>query len=109
MLTGKTLNYVSLLNSLVKGWVAEYKFHPTRRWRADFANPTLKIIIEIEGGVFKGIGGGHNRGAGYRKDLEKYNAATILGYRLLRYLPEQMKSGKFVTDLMQILDSERMC
>lgn len=63
--------------------VAEYRFHPTRQWRFDFAFPDEKLAIELEGAVF--TRGRHTRGSGYIKDLEKYNAATELGWYLLRY------------------------
>jgi very-short-patch-repair endonuclease len=61
----------------------EYKFHPDRKWRFDFAFPDEKIAIEVEGGLF--TQGRHTRGRGYIQDMQKYNAATILGWRVLRY------------------------
>jgi hypothetical protein len=33
----------------------EHKFHPKRRWRIDYYLPTLRIGIEIEGGVWSGV------------------------------------------------------
>jgi hypothetical protein len=50
----------------------EYKFHPTRKWRVDFAFPALKIGVEVEGGIW--IAGRHSGDRGL-KDTEKYNAA----------------------------------
>ena len=32
--------------------IPEYKFHPLRRWRADYCWPIHKVIVEIEGGVW---------------------------------------------------------
>ena len=61
----------------------EVRFHPTRKWQFDFALPALKVAIEVEGGVFSG--GRHTRGAGYIKDCEKYNAATLMGWSVLRF------------------------
>jgi very-short-patch-repair endonuclease len=87
----------------------EYRFHSTRKWRADFAYPDLKLLIEIEGGFFARKGskrcpvcknlpsGRHLTGKGARADAEKYNSATLLGFRLLRFLPEQVKSGEALT------------
>jgi very-short-patch-repair endonuclease len=71
----------------------ELKFHPTRRWRFDAAWPHAKIAVEIDGGVFLPGGGRHSRGAGYRADCEKYAEAAILGWRVIRVLPEHVKSG----------------
>jgi len=61
---------------------AEYKFHNERRWRFDFAWPAVKVAVEIEGGIFSG--GRHTRGTGYEKDLEKYNTAITLGWKVYR-------------------------
>ncbi len=74
--------------------VREFIFHPTRRWRFDYAIPALKIAIEIDGGVW--INGRHNRASGYLKDLEKFNAAASLGWVVLKFTPsEQYKRGTF--------------
>ena len=68
--------------------VAEHRFHPTRLWRFDYAIPSHKIAIEVEGGAW--IDGRHNRASGFLKDMEKYNAAAVLGWRLLRVTPQQL-------------------
>ncbi|MFZ2937617.1 MAG: hypothetical protein WA066_02810 [Candidatus Omnitrophota bacterium] len=96
------IGYLGLLNGIVKGWQAEYRFHPTRRWKSDYANPKIKTIIEIEGGVF--TSGRHTRGTGFIKDCEKYNAASIAGWKILRYTPDQMRAGRFGVDILTILD-----
>ena len=64
-------------------WEREYKFHPRRRWRFDFAWPEHLVAVEIEGGIFNY--GRHNRPLGYQNDCEKYNAATVRGWRVLRF------------------------
>lgn len=63
----------------------EFRFHPTRQWRFDFAWPEFKVALECEGAVW--VRGRHTRGSGFVKDLEKYNTATALGWRLLRVQP----------------------
>jgi hypothetical protein len=63
-------------------WVEEHKFHPTRRWKFDFAWPHLMIAAEVEGGVF--IRGRHTTGKGFVADCEKYNEATALGWSVYR-------------------------
>lgn len=73
---------------------AELRFHPSRRWRFDWAWPDYAVALEVEGGAFLVGGGRHSRGAGFRKDTEKYAEATILGWRVLRVLPEQITNGQ---------------
>ena len=76
---------------------AEYRFHPVRRFRFDFAIPDLKIAIEIEGGIFAKARLGHSSGLGIKKDMEKYNIAALMGWKILRYMPEQ--TGECMRDL----------
>ncbi len=69
----------------------EFRFHETRRWRADFVWRDHFLLAEYEGGVYKN--GRHVRGSGYEDDCEKYNEATLLGYRLLRFTYNMIRSG----------------
>lgn len=72
--------------------VAEYRFEPKRRWRLDWAWPDRKVALEVEGGVW--IRGRHSRGAGMVKDMEKYNALAVAGWRLLRVTPQMVDNGE---------------
>ena len=81
--------------------VPEYRFHPKRKWRFDYAWPDYGIALEIEGGVWKR--GRHNRGAGYIKDMEKYNAATMQGWRIYRVTPKQITSEFVYRDLKKLI------
>jgi very-short-patch-repair endonuclease len=65
-------------------WKTEHRFHDVRRWRFDFACVEKKIAIEIDGGVWNY--GRHNRASGYIKDLEKFNNAVILDWKVLKYI-----------------------
>jgi very-short-patch-repair endonuclease len=70
----------------------EFRFHPVRRWRLDFAWPAHKLALEVEGGVF--VRGRHSRGVGYTADCEKGNALALLGWRVLRVTGAHIKSGQ---------------
>jgi hypothetical protein len=74
-----------------KGFVQEHKFSLERRWRMDYAHLGLLICIEIEGGVW--TMGGHTRPVGFLKNIEKYNAATLCGWAVLRITPQMVKDG----------------
>ena len=58
--------------------VREYKFHPVRRWRLDFAHVETLTAVEIDGGEFSG--GSHSRGVGMANDYEKRNCAIEMGF-----------------------------
>ena len=68
--------------------VKEYKFHPERRWRFDYAIPEYKIALEVEGGVW--TQGRHTRPQGFLGDVEKYNTATLMGWRVFRTTPTDL-------------------
>ena len=68
----------------------EYRF-TDRRWRFDFAWPDRLLAVEIEGGVW--TNGRHSRGAGFISDCEKYNAAALQGWMVLRFTGEHLHNG----------------
>lgn len=61
----------------------EYRFDEQRKWRFDFAFPALKIAVEYEGGIFMERSG-HNSHKGIQRDVEKYNRAQALGWKVIR-------------------------
>lgn len=79
----------------------EYKFHPKRKWRADFLITGTKILVEVEGGIWSG--GRHTRGKGYLGDMEKYNEAAMMGFTVLRFSTEQVKSGLAVQQIEKMI------
>jgi len=88
----------------------QFRFHPTRKWQFDFAWPTERVAVEIEGGSFgrpvvchqcnarvrarkrdgspgkfmMSAGGSHSREPRFTSDCEKYNAAIELGWVVVR-------------------------
>lgn len=69
----------------------EHRFHPVRRWRFDLAYPSKMVAVEFEGGLFSG--GAHVRGKHYESDLEKYNEACLLGWRVIRVSERHVRLG----------------
>jgi len=90
-------------------------------WRFDFAWSDKKVAVECEGGTYGkpvhchncgaavmrqtkggslalvyGAAGRHGRGAGYRGDVEKYNAASIrLGWRIIRVTTDMLRDDPY--------------
>ena len=69
--------------------VKEFKFH---------AVPEHKIALEVEGGVW--TGGRHTSPKGFLGDIEKYNTATLMGWRVFRTTPDDLYKKKTL-DLMK--------
>lgn len=70
--------------------VAEFQFHPSRKFRFDWAWKDQKLGLECQGGLFARLPGGHNRGAQIRKEHEKRNLAACVGWRILYCEPETL-------------------
>lgn len=80
----------------------EYRFSH-RRWRLDFAWPAYKVAAEVEGGTWSR--GRHSRGAGFERDCEKYNAAALLGWRVLRFTTGMVEDGRAAATLEELFKS----
>jgi len=88
-----------MLKLFGKPYVAEYSFHPERKWRFDFAIPEMKIGIEYNG--IMSAKSRHTTITGYSKDMEKINAAQKLGWVVLQYTPLNYKN--MLNDLNEII------
>lgn len=88
------------------GFKREYRFHPQRRWRADFAFPDEDppLLVEVEGGVYSR--GRHVRPKGFEDDAKKYAEATLLGYRVLRLTGKMVTSGEGLKLVQRALERE---
>ncbi len=71
-------------------WVPEYRFAPPRRFRFDRALPSVRVAVELDGGVWSR--GRHTRGAGYERDSEKANMATAAGWRVFHLTRSMLES-----------------
>lgn len=67
--------------------VKELQFHPDRKWRFDYAFPSRKVAIEIDGAIW--TFGRHNRPRGYLNDMEKLNTAASMGWLILRFSTDE--------------------
>lgn len=85
--------------------IREHRFHAVRRWRFDYAWPEQRVALEVEGGVW--TGGRHTRGAGFVGDLEKYNAAVVAGWRVVRVVPGKLCASATIGMLESLLVPER--
>ena len=80
----------------------EHVFHPERKWRADYLHRPSMTIIELEGGVYSK--GRHTRAGGFIEDCFKYNAATMLNYRLIR-IGTGMATAHYLQQIIDYLEA----
>jgi hypothetical protein len=59
------------------------------------------VAAEIDGAVW--VQGRHTRGRGFINDQEKTNEAQLLGWRVFRFVPDDLGSGKFLDVLDKAL------
>ena len=85
-------------------WEEEYVFLKGRRCRFDFAWPESKIAVEIEGGTF--VQGRHTTGVGFAKDCEKYNLATLAGWRVYRFPTGMVKDRSAIIFMHKVFLKE---
>jgi hypothetical protein len=87
----------------------EQRFDPVRKWRADYLWQRERVILEIDGGIYRGGAGGgtgrggHSTASGIVRDMEKSNAAQLAGFRYLRATPRDVTSGAIVALLKRAL------
>lgn len=84
--------YMQLSTTQLPKATREYQFASPRKWRFDIAWPAFHVALEIEGGAFSL--GAHVRGVHFLQDMEKYNAAALLGWRLFRVTPQHVNDGR---------------
>jgi len=69
----------------------EYEFFSERRWRSDIAVPSIRLLVECDGGMWAG---GHMRGAALERDYCKERTAQMLGWRFLRFTNREVLRGE---------------
>lgn len=84
--------------------IREFRFTPPRLYRFDFAWPSLGIALEAEGGIW--TRGGHTRGAAFADDADKYNLATIQGWRVFRVTERQIRDGSAFPLIQKFLTTD---
>lgn len=65
----------------------EYRWHPTRRFRADLAWVDRKFIVEVDGAV-------HRMKDKFARDIERHNLLIRAGYLYIRVTPAMVRSGE---------------
>ena len=86
-------------------WEREYRFHPIRKFRLDFAWPALRVAVECQGGIWNQ--GAHGRGSGIERDCEKLALAAALGWRVIPVAGTHIEAGVAVEWIRLALEWEK--
>lgn len=89
----------------------EFRFSPTRKYRADWRVTRYhgkdvrlrKVLIEFEGGLFSVGKRGHSSIAGILRDIAKINEAQLCGFIMIRVAPSDVVSGQAVQWIEQAI------
>lgn len=100
---GKSFIEYALIAKKVE-YVKEYKFDAVRRFRADYAVISMKLLIEYNGII--STKSRHTSITGYSRDMTKINLAQINGWKVLQYTPLTFKD--FVHDLNTLLETKNL-
>ena len=86
----------------------EYPFarEANRRFRADYCWVPEKVILEVNGGLWR-TKGAHNTGRALLRDYTKSNLAQRLGYVYLQCAPEGVTSGRILEEIGPLLQARQ--
>ena len=100
------------LRALKVPFVREYVFHPTRKWRMDFAVPSIKFAIEVHGLTKWGKNkngtmrlGAHQTVVGCERDFEKISEAMLLGWEVYccsQFMIEDGRAFNMIEKLIEL-------
>lgn len=91
---------VALAATALPGWdlTAQYRFDPERKWALDFAFPSQRLGVEVNGR------GRHQTVKGSRDDYEKWNAALLQGWRILHFpATDKRKAAEWAALIVECL------
>lgn len=99
-----------LLLSVDDRWrcpVPQHYFARPRKWRFDWAWPSVKVAVEVHGGEWSG--GRHGTGSGIVADCEKARAAARLGWIVLPIAGSELdkRPVQVLEDVVAVLERRR--
>jgi hypothetical protein len=72
-------------------------------WEFDGIFHEYKLLIEIQGGVWRKGGGAHSHPTDIIRNMQKQNDATLRGFRLLQFTPDEVMNHNAVHYTQRVL------
>ena len=82
----------------------QYRYVPGRLFCADFAIPSHRLLIEVQGGIYTGQA--HGSIKGIRADMERGNHAALHRWLMMRFSTGEVKCGAAKSWIQQFLETE---
>lgn len=84
-----------------------YQFDvPDSRMELDFAHPSTKVGVEIQGGILNKKRMGHSTGSGITRDIRKMNAAQMKGWVVILLTPQMVEDGSGALLVKRVIDKK---
>jgi very-short-patch-repair endonuclease len=71
-------------------------FATGRKFAADFGWPEFKLLVEVQGGIWRKGGGAHSHPNNILRDIEKLQLAVLNGWSLFPVTTDEVKRGEAV-------------
>lgn len=92
----------------------QFQYVPGRKFSADFHLPPYSLLIEVQGGIYPFarqradgqtviLPGAHGSVEGIKADNTRLNLATLHGYQLLRFTPDDVGDETAITFIIDVL------
>jgi hypothetical protein len=82
---------------------AQHAFHPTRRWKFDWAHPESRVAIEVHGGTWMHKSR-HVTGAGFWGDRIKMNAALRLNWKVFELISDDLTNRSVYDEIIDEIE-----
>jgi hypothetical protein len=79
------------------------KLRRAATWEFDGIFHEYKLLIEIQGGVWRRGGGAHSHPTDIIRNMQKQNDATLRGFRLLQFTPDEVLNHTAVHYTQRVL------
>ena len=80
----------------INGWVQQFQYLPTRKFKADFAWPDKKLALECDGMV-------HRIKERFEADVERHNELLMAGWRVFRVTGKMVRDGRAIELVRKII------
>lgn len=84
-------------------FVRQYRFAPPRQFKADFACETYRLLVEVQGGIWKRGGGAHSHPLDIEREIERQQHMVYHGWFMLPVTTDAVTDGSALSVIERAL------